>query len=242
MASRAGTVNAAPAAARAGRVVRPVSTSRVHRSRKWANCLPSSRPETPPQSDQRITAEYSKAGSDPGLFVFKGPSYISWETKESAAERAFFLDPSQRVRPASRYDWVSFKCLMCRPAGSGLKEENAMNIEKFTERARGFIQNAQQLALSEGHQQFAPLHLLKVLLDDDEGMSAGLDHQGRWRCQDCARRNRSGAQAHPQSVRRRWPALSEPRVVARLRHRREGRRQGWRQFRYRRAPAAGAGG
>lgn len=49
-----------------------------------------------------------------------------------------------------------------------------MNIEKYTERARGFIQNAQQLALSNGHQQFAPLHLLKVLLDDDEGMSAGL--------------------------------------------------------------------
>ena len=49
-----------------------------------------------------------------------------------------------------------------------------MNIEKYTERARGFIQNAQQLAMSEGHQQFLPLHLLKVLLDDDEGMSAGL--------------------------------------------------------------------
>jgi ATP-dependent Clp protease ATP-binding subunit ClpB len=49
-----------------------------------------------------------------------------------------------------------------------------MNIEKYTERARGFIQNAQQLALSNGHQQFAPLHLLKVLLDDEEGMAAGL--------------------------------------------------------------------
>jgi ATP-dependent Clp protease ATP-binding subunit ClpB len=49
-----------------------------------------------------------------------------------------------------------------------------MNIEKYTERARGFIQNAQQLALSKGHQQFAPLHLLKVLLDDEEGMAAGL--------------------------------------------------------------------
>jgi ATP-dependent Clp protease ATP-binding subunit ClpB len=49
-----------------------------------------------------------------------------------------------------------------------------MNIEKYTERARGFIQNAQQLALGQGHQQFAPIHLLKVLLDDDEGMSAGL--------------------------------------------------------------------
>ena len=49
-----------------------------------------------------------------------------------------------------------------------------MNIEKYTERARGFIQNAQQLALGQGHQQFAPIHLLKVLLDDDEGMAAGL--------------------------------------------------------------------
>ncbi|HEV2513706.1 MAG TPA: ATP-dependent chaperone ClpB [Devosia sp.] len=49
-----------------------------------------------------------------------------------------------------------------------------MNIEKYTERARGFIQNAQQLALGQGHQQFSPVHLLKVLLDDEEGMAAGL--------------------------------------------------------------------
>ena len=49
-----------------------------------------------------------------------------------------------------------------------------MNIEKYTERARGFIQSAQTFALGQGHQQFSPLHLLKVLLDDDEGMAAGL--------------------------------------------------------------------
>ncbi|WDR04717.1 ATP-dependent chaperone ClpB [Devosia rhodophyticola] len=50
-----------------------------------------------------------------------------------------------------------------------------MNIEKYTERARGFIQNAQTLALAKGHQQVGPLHLLKVLLDDsEEGMAAGL--------------------------------------------------------------------
>jgi ATP-dependent Clp protease ATP-binding subunit ClpB len=49
-----------------------------------------------------------------------------------------------------------------------------LNIEKYTERARGFIQNAQQLALGRGHQQFSPLHLLRVLLDDEEGMAAGL--------------------------------------------------------------------
>src|SRR6476619_2760694 len=49
-----------------------------------------------------------------------------------------------------------------------------MNFEKYTDRARGFIQSAQSLALREGHQQFAPEHLLKVLLDDPEGLSAGL--------------------------------------------------------------------
>ncbi|HMO27993.1 ATP-dependent chaperone ClpB [Enterovirga sp.] len=49
-----------------------------------------------------------------------------------------------------------------------------MNIEKYTERARGFIQSAQMLAMREGHPQFQPAHLLKVLLDDPEGLCAGL--------------------------------------------------------------------
>ncbi len=49
-----------------------------------------------------------------------------------------------------------------------------MDFEKFTERARGFIQSAQSLALREGHQRFTPEHLLKVLLDDDQGLAAGL--------------------------------------------------------------------
>src|SRR6476619_6949424 len=49
-----------------------------------------------------------------------------------------------------------------------------MDFEKFTDRARGFVQSAQSLAAREGHQQFAPEHLLKVLLDDPEGLAAGL--------------------------------------------------------------------
>jgi ATP-dependent Clp protease ATP-binding subunit ClpB len=49
-----------------------------------------------------------------------------------------------------------------------------MNVDKYTDRSRGFIQSAQSLALREGHQQFAPEHLLKVLLDDPEGLAAGL--------------------------------------------------------------------
>ncbi|MCK1311832.1 ATP-dependent chaperone ClpB [Bradyrhizobium sp. 45] len=49
-----------------------------------------------------------------------------------------------------------------------------MNIERYTERSRGFIQSAQSLAMREGHQQFSTLHLLKVLLDDGEGLAGGL--------------------------------------------------------------------
>src|ERR1700709_2941579 len=49
-----------------------------------------------------------------------------------------------------------------------------MDIEKFTERSRGFIQSAQNLALREGNQQFTPEHLLKVLIDDEEGLAARL--------------------------------------------------------------------
>ncbi len=49
-----------------------------------------------------------------------------------------------------------------------------MDFEKYTERSRGFVQAAQGLALREGHQRFLPEHLLKVLLDDPEGLAANL--------------------------------------------------------------------
>ena len=49
-----------------------------------------------------------------------------------------------------------------------------MDVEKFTERARGFLQSAQGLALRSNHQTLKPEHLLKVLLDDDEGLAARL--------------------------------------------------------------------
>jgi ATP-dependent Clp protease ATP-binding subunit ClpB len=49
-----------------------------------------------------------------------------------------------------------------------------MDFEKYTDRSRGFVQSAQSLAQREGHQQFAPEHLLKVLLDDPEGLATGL--------------------------------------------------------------------
>ena len=49
-----------------------------------------------------------------------------------------------------------------------------MDFEKYTDRAKGFVQSGQMLAMREGHPQFLPEHLLKVVLDDNEGLSAGL--------------------------------------------------------------------
>ena len=49
-----------------------------------------------------------------------------------------------------------------------------MNFERYTDRAKGFVQSGQSLALRENHQHFTPEHLLKVLLDDPEGLASGL--------------------------------------------------------------------
>lgn len=49
-----------------------------------------------------------------------------------------------------------------------------MNLEKFTERSRGFVQAAQTIAMRESHQRLAPEHLLKALMDDEEGLASNL--------------------------------------------------------------------
>ncbi|MGE5271412.1 MAG: Clp protease N-terminal domain-containing protein, partial [Thiohalocapsa sp.] len=49
-----------------------------------------------------------------------------------------------------------------------------MDLEKYTERSKGFVQSAQNLALRSGHQRLMPEHLLKVLLEDKEGLCANL--------------------------------------------------------------------
>jgi len=49
-----------------------------------------------------------------------------------------------------------------------------MDIEKFSDRSKGFLQSAQMLAQRSGHQQFTPEHLLKVLIEDEEGLAVNL--------------------------------------------------------------------
>ena len=70
-----------------------------------------------------------------------------------------------------------------------------MNFEKYTDRARGFVQSAQTHAIGESHQQFAPEHLLKVLLDDPEGMAAGLVQRAGGRPKDIATANNAALAA-----------------------------------------------
>src|SRR5687768_14520241 len=85
-----------------------------------------------------------------------------------------------------------------------------MKIERYTERAQGFLQAAQAIAMREGHPQFTPEHILKALLDDPEGMAAGLidrsggdSRQARREVDDFIGRQPkvSGSAAQPQATR-----------------------------------------
>ncbi|PVE26087.1 ATP-dependent chaperone ClpB [Microvirga sp. KLBC 81] len=85
-----------------------------------------------------------------------------------------------------------------------------MNFEKYTERARGFVQAAQNLAMREGHPQLSPGHVLKVLLDDPEGLCSGLIDRAGGRSRDAhaaveqwlAKQPKvSGSAAQPQATR-----------------------------------------
>jgi len=59
-----------------------------------------------------------------------------------------------------------------------------MDVEKYSERVRGFLQSAQQYALNRNHQQFTPEHILKALTDDDEGLVSSLIERAGGRQKD----------------------------------------------------------
>ncbi len=67
-----------------------------------------------------------------------------------------------------------------------------MQFENYTDRAKGFVQSAQGIALRENHQQFAPEHLLKALLDDSEGLAANLIRSAGGRPEDALRATEAG--------------------------------------------------
>ncbi|MFC5586161.1 ATP-dependent chaperone ClpB [Nitratireductor kimnyeongensis] len=73
-----------------------------------------------------------------------------------------------------------------------------MNFEKYSERVRGFIQAAQTFALTSNHQQFTPEHLLKVLVDDEEGLAASLIERAGGRAEDVRLGVEAALKAMPQ--------------------------------------------
>ena len=91
-----------------------------------------------------------------------------------------------------------------------------MNIEKYTDRARGFVQAAQTIATREEHQQITPEHLLKALLDDPEGLASGLI--------DRAGGNAKLALANTEAALRKLPKGQRPGLGQRLSRTRHGAR------------------
>jgi ATP-dependent Clp protease ATP-binding subunit ClpB len=116
-----------------------------------------------------------------------------------------------------------------------------MNLEKYSERVRGFIQSAQTMALFRSHQQFTPEHILKVLVDDEEGLAASLiERAGGNASATSSSASRRRSRRCPRSRaamasfiwRSRWPRC--------FRHRRGAGQEGRRQLRHRRAAADSA--
>jgi ATP-dependent Clp protease ATP-binding subunit ClpB len=91
-----------------------------------------------------------------------------------------------------------------------------MNIDLYSDRAKQAVQSAQSLALARGHQQFAPEHLLKVLLEEKDGLSRALIQSAGGR-PDAADAASSPAGQDPARRRGRRPALHEARHGPRLR-------------------------
>ena len=116
-----------------------------------------------------------------------------------------------------------------------------MDFEKFSDRLKGFVQSAQTLAIREGNPQITPEHLLKVLLDDPEGLGTGLiikraggSRKRRWS-------NRSRARQAAQGVWRRGAQAHMAPAFARVLDQAEQMaHQSRRQLRNRRARATGA--
>src|SRR5438132_11381988 len=78
-----------------------------------------------------------------------------------------YRGPGHSIRPMTMFR-------PCRSGGRSRPREFDMDFEKYTDRARGFVQSAQSLALRVGHQQFAPEQILNVQLDDSTELEAGL--------------------------------------------------------------------
>lgn len=94
-----------------------------------------------------------------------------------------------------------------------------MNLKKFTDRAKGFLQSAQTVAIRLNHRRISPIHVLKASLEDQQGMAAGLIARAGGSA-EVALRETGEALAKVPAVSRGQPALAR---LDRQRPRRERR-------------------
>src|SRR3546814_5417645 len=102
----------------------------------------------------------------------KGPGGPSHLLRAFASLRLcvrFILPPGSR-QPIRR----PLCCTMATLSCWARKGRSSMNLEKFTDRAKGFLQAAQTIAIRMNHQRISPEHVAKALLEDNQGMAAGL--------------------------------------------------------------------
>src|SRR5438552_1408128 len=95
-------------------------------------------------------------------------SYCYNNNKGGVLETRVERDLHRTILRGERPRWLPQGVL--RP----VRRRRTMELEKYTERSKGFVQSAQNLALRSGHQRLTPEHLLKILLDDKEGLSSNL--------------------------------------------------------------------
>ena len=117
-----------------------------------------------------------------------------------------------------------------------------MNLENYSERVRGFIQSAQTLALGSSHQQFTPEHILKVLVDDSEGMAASLIERAGGNARDVRMGVETALNALPKVEGGNGQLYMSPqmaRVMESAPPQKTSPRQGGRQLCHGRTPSAG---
>ena len=116
-----------------------------------------------------------------------------------------------------------------------------MDFEKLSDRLKGFLQSAQTLAVREGNPQITPEHLLKVLLDDPEGLASGLISRAGGNAKQALEKTEAALAKLPKvSGGGRRPAAYGGGARPRARPGRADGDQGRRQLRHGRARAPGA--
>ena len=134
----------------------------------WTPTAPSLRSCPPPRAPRAATTRRSRTEA---AGPTRGPAGVaSGGAPPSHPWRLCHAGPT----PISSAEARAGRAAIAGAGRRALERRDDMNLEQFTERSRGFVQAAQTIAMREEHQRLVPEHLLKALMDDEEGFAANL--------------------------------------------------------------------